>query len=164
MTAMAMALSLLGRGLHNASSPFSLRTDGQTSCHNRASQTSKSALQCRVAAHGQVPHFLKDYYLSPQDTCVPLLPLLPLCAMRRAAVRCLSDRFGGLDAGGGQASGEQASEQASVQSQRVASAPACGASVQSQRAEPARENERWRAGREGCPRLCGPRLRGPRLR
>ena len=27
MTAMAMALSLLGRGLHNASSPFSLRTD-----------------------------------------------------------------------------------------------------------------------------------------
>ena len=73
----------------------------QTSCQNRASQTSKSAPQCRVAAHGQVPHFLKDYYLSPQDTCVPLLPLLPLCAMRRAAVRCLSDRLGGLDAGGG---------------------------------------------------------------
>ena len=91
-------------------------------------------------------HYLSDKP-PPQDTCVPLMPLLPLCAMRRAAVRCLSDRFGGLDAGGGQASGEQASEQASVQSQRVASAPACGASVQSQRAEPARDNAlemRWR--------------------
>ena len=34
-----------------------------------------------------------------------LAALLPLCSVRRAAVRCLSDRLGGLDAGGGAAAG-----------------------------------------------------------